>query len=214
MKKTIIITPFKTKRAGDFIAALLENSEFADNRICAELGKPLDQESEEVALPLELEYLPWHYGSLFAETGAQLSIFNHFSGYPEEVLVVYDTAVFFEAAIKPRGFSADAISIMMALPKLLHVLLEENPEPWKLYLLMFKQSQTGIVSETVTGALAGFCKGLQSAGNSSKVTCSIIEDASGMLPLFASYCIKLFNNSQKESKNYIFTGKTGLFGKY
>lgn len=212
MKKTIIIIPYHTARVKDYLTALIDSG-FFEHRICACVVKPIEAETEEFSIPLELQVIPWHYESFFSESGVLLSIFNQFSGYPEEVLVIYDNAVFGEPDTDARGFNAPEVHAMIALPKLLSLLMRENTAPWKLYGVKLKQAQKNLVSETVTGMFEGLFKGFQLIEKKNHLTCSIIEDDSGMIPLFASFCIKIFNAPQADSKNYVFNGKTGIFSR-
>ncbi len=212
MKKTIIIVPYYTAQVKDYLAALVDTG-FFEHRICACVVKPLEAETESSSIPLELQVIPWHYESFFSESGVLLSIFNQYSGYPEEVVVVYDNAVFLAPEISARGFTAPEMHAMTALPKLLSLLMHENTAPWKLYGVKLKQAQKNLVSETVTGMFEGLFKGFQLVEKDYQLACSVIEDDSGMIPLFASFCIKIFNAPQADSKNYVFNGKTGIFSR-
>lgn len=212
MKKTIIIIPYYTPQVKDYLATAAGMG-FFEHRICACVVKSLESEIDGNSIPLELQIIPWHYDSLFSEAGALLSIFNQFSGYPDEVLVIYDNAIFFEQEIANRGFNALETHMMTALPKLLYLLAQENSTPWSLYYVKLKQVQKNLVSETMTGMFEGLFKGFQLTEKSHHVTCSVIEDDSGMIPLFVSFCIKNINAPHAESKTYIFSGKTGLFGR-
>lgn len=212
MKKTIIIIPYFTAQAKEYLAALVDTG-FFEHRICACVVKSLELEKENFSVPLELQVIPWHYESFFSESGVLLSIFNQFSGYPEEVLIVYDNTIFFEPETSARGFNASEMHAMTVLPKLLSLLMQEITAPWKLYGIKLKQTQKNLVSETVTGMFEGLFKGFQFVAKNYQLTCSVIEDDSGMIPLFASFCIKIFNAPQTDSKNYIFNVKTGLFGR-
>ncbi|HQG39764.1 MAG TPA: hypothetical protein PLV76_02620, partial [Spirochaetales bacterium] len=196
----------------DYLAAIV-NTGFFEHRICACVLKPTASEATDIDVPMEMQVIPWHYESLFSESGVMLSIFNQFSSYPDEVLVIYESSVFFEPETATKAFNATEVHVMTALPKLLYLLMQENSSPWKFYGVMLKQPQNNIVSETVSGMFEGLLKGFQNIEKNNGLICSIIEDQSGMIPLFASFCTKIFNAPQIDSKHYVFNGKTGLFGR-
>lgn len=223
MKKTIIVVPKYTERNAEFIKTLMADAEFSSSRFCALLsdldpdvyagGNPVGgQGMEGSGLPLELKKILWNTVSAFAGASAMLQINNHFSGYPDEVLVLEDDEPFCGAGGTGSGFGMAMKTFALALPEFILRLAEEDPELNSIVHVRLACGEQGVVPETLSGALKGFYGALRSA-SATNPYCSTITDETGSVLQLVPYCVKVMNVSRKENRDYVFSGKSGFFGK-
>ena len=203
MKKTIIVVPKYTERAADFIKTLMADTEFSASRFCAllsELDADGEQDGDGSGFPLELKRVAWNPASAYAGASALLQLSNHFSGYPDEVLVLEDDTPFCDAELAGPGFGTGMRTFALALPELLLKLLEERPGPNSIVHVRLACTAKGVVAESILGALRGFYSGLRSESGGT-FYCSFINDESDSVMQLVPFCVKVMNISRKEHKD-------------